>query len=179
MPLAAYLREYISTSKRPATVCRRRRSLSTDPDAGRRSVLPDRTPAADRNRGRFKNGGVFNGIQAPSVSGCCRPKYTPRTVRFRSRSPAPAVEDALRFMLPRMMLDVAPHGRRWSKALYRPVFHHGINKLQSPPSGRRRGWRIEIRSHLELTEIGGFAAVIRPCVRPTVRGTSSHGGYYT
>ena len=70
-PLAAYLREYInvetasdSMSADDAIV------LSTDPTLGgeafRLTVLPQRI----------------------EIAGGCPPKYTPRTVRFRSKSPA-------------------------------------------------------------------------------------------
>ena len=79
-PLAAYLREYInvetasdSMSADDAIV------LSTDPTLGgeafRLTVLPQRSEIAGGSYGR-------------PCSGCCPPKYTPRTVRFRSKSPA-------------------------------------------------------------------------------------------
>lgn len=65
----------------------RRRDRAFDrSDAGRRSLPPDGAPAADRNRGRFVRRAYSTGVQA--LFGCCPPKYTPRTVRFRSKSPA-------------------------------------------------------------------------------------------
>lgn len=85
-PLAAYLREYInvetasdSMSADDAIV------LSTDPTLGgeafRLTVLPQRIEIAGGSYG-----GVFNGVQA--LFRLLPPKYTPRTVRFRSKSPA-------------------------------------------------------------------------------------------
>ena len=52
--------------------------LSTDPTLGGEAFTPDGAPAADRNRGRFDYGGVFNGMQA-LLQAAAAPKYTPRT----------------------------------------------------------------------------------------------------
>ena len=79
-----------------------------------------------------------------------------------------------------MMLDVArtwvdaPHVKRYIDLLS----YHNINKLHLHLSDDE-GWRIEIRSHPELTEIGGFRGGDSP-VRPIYgKWDEKYGGYYT
>ena len=79
-----------------------------------------------------------------------------------------------------MMLDVA---RTWIgvdgvKRYIDLLSYHGINKLHLHLSDDE-GWRIEIRSHPELTEIGGFRGGDSP-VRPVYgKWDEKYGGFYT
>ena len=177
-PLAAYLREYInvetasdSMSADDAIV------LSTDPTLGgeafRLTVLPQRIEIAGGSYG-----GVFNGVQALF-------RLLPAEIYAKNR-PLPVeiactkVEDAPRFPYRGMMLDVA---RTWIdaagvKRYIDLLSYHGINKLHLHLSDDE-GWRIEIRSHPELTEIGGFRGGDSP-VRPVYgKWDEKYGGYYT
>ena len=177
-PLAAYLREYInvetasdSMSADDAIV------LSTDPTLGgeafRLTVLPQRIEIAGGSYG-----GVFNGVQALF-------RLLPAEI-YAKNCPLPVeiactkVEDAPRFPYRGMMLDVA---RTWIdaagvKRYIDLLSYHGINKLHLHLSDDE-GWRIEIRSHPELTEIGGFRGGDSP-VRPVYgKWDEKYGGYYT
>ena len=80
------------------------------------------------------------------------------------------VKDAPRYAYRGMMLDVA---RTWigPEPLRRCIdlmAYHKINKLHLHLADDE-GWRIEILSHPELTEIGGFRGGDSP-VRPPVYG---------
>lgn len=120
-PLAAYLREYINVETASDSMVGRRRDRAFDrSDAGgeafRLTVLPQRIEIAGGSYG-----GVFNGVQA--CSGCCPPKYTPRTVRSgRDRLHEGRGRAAL--PVPRHDAGRGPHvdRRSWSETLYRPAF---------------------------------------------------------
>ena len=94
--------------------------------------------------------------------------------------PALEIDDAPRFAYRGMMLDVA---RTWIgvdgvKRYIDLLSYHGINKLHLHLSDDE-GWRIEIRSHPELTEIGGFRGGDSP-VRPVYgKWDEKYGGFYT
>ena len=100
-------------------------------------------------------GGVFNGIQ--QLFRLLPPEVYARRCQLPLRLPALHIEDAPRFAYRGMMLDVArtwvdaPHVKRYIDLLS----YHNINKLHLHLSDDE-GWRIEILSHPELTEIGGF-----------------------
>lgn len=124
-------------------------------------------------------GGIFNGIQRllrllpPEV-------YTRQGIADGFSVACATIEDAPRFTYRGMMLDVA---RTWIDPL--KVKHyidllsfHNINKLHLHLSDDE-GWRIEIRSHPELAEIGGFRGGDSP-VRPVYgKWDEKYGGYYT
>lgn len=123
-------------------------------------------------------GGVFNGIQ--QLFRLLPPEVYARRCQLPLRLPALHIEDAPRFAYRGMMLDVArtwvdaPHVKRYIDLLS----YHNINKLHLHLSDDE-GWRIEILSHPELTEIGGFRGGDSP-VRPIYgKWDEKYGGYYT
>ena len=177
-PLAGYLREYINVGKASDSMSADDAIvLSTDPTLGgeafRLTVLPQRIEIAGGSYG-----GVFNGVQALF-------RLLPAEI-YAKNCPLPVeiactkVEDAPRFPYRGMMLDVA---RTWIdaagvKRYIDLLSYHGINKLHLHLSDDE-GWRIEIRSHPELTEIGGFRGGDSP-VRPVYgKWDEKYGGFYT
>ncbi len=151
--------------------------LALDPSLGeeayRLDILPDHIAIEG---GAY--GGVFNGIQ--QLFRLLPPEVYARTCALPLRLPTLHIEDAPRFAYRGMMLDVArtwmdaPHVKRYIDLLS----YHNINKLHLHLSDDE-GWRIEIRSHPELTEIGGFRGGDSP-VRPIYgKWDEKYGGYYT
>jgi len=178
LPLTEYLREYGGTDSAgnllPAGSAI---SLTLDPalegEAYGLSVQPERIRITGGGYG-----GVFYGIQAllrlmpPEVyAGACKLSVEVACTR---------IEDAPRFAYRGMMLDVA---RTWIglpevKRYINLLSYHNINKLHLHLSDDE-GWRIEIKSHPELTQIGGFRGGDSP-VRPVYgKWDEKYGGYYT
>lgn len=90
------------------------------------------------------------------------------------------VEDSPRFAYRGFMLDVS---RTWMDADKVKLFierlaHHKINKLHLHLSDDE-GWRIEIKSHPELTEIGGFRGVGSPVAARYGKWQERYGGFFT
>jgi len=124
-------------------------------------------------------GGVFNGIQQlfrllpPEI-------YARKGIAAGTSIACTQIEDAPRFPYRGMMLDVA---RTWMgvaevKRYIDLLSYHNINKLHLHLSDDE-GWRIEIRSHPELTEIGAYRGGDSP-VRPVYgKWDEKYGGYYT
>ena len=177
-PLAAYLREYInvetasdSMSADDAIV------LTTDPTLGREAyTLAVKPQRIEITGGDY--GGVFNGIQA--LLRLLPPKVYAKACPLPVEVACTRIDDAPRFAYRGMMLDVA---RTWIgvdgvKRYIDLLSYHGINKLHLHLSDDE-GWRIEIRSHPELTEIGGFRGGDSP-VRPVYgKWDEKYGGFYT
>ena len=123
-------------------------------------------------------GGGFNGLQQlfrllpPEV-------YARRGIAPGTGIACVRIEDKPRFGYRGMMLDVA---RTWigmdEVKRYIDLFsYHNINKLHLHLSDDE-GWRIEILSHPELTEIGGFRGGDSP-VRPVYgKWSEKYGGYF-
>lgn len=124
-------------------------------------------------------GGVFNGLQAlfrllpPEI-------YAREGLQGPVTLPCGVREDAPKFAYRGMMLDVA---RTWiaPEALKRQIdllAWHNINKLHIHLVDDE-GWRIEIKSHPELAEVGGFRGGDSP-IRPVYgKLDEKYGGYYT
>ena len=90
------------------------------------------------------------------------------------------IEDSPRFSYRGFMLDVC---RTWIevdelKAFIDNLAHHKINKLHLHLSDDE-GWRIEIKSHPELTEVGGFRGVGSPVAARYGEWDKRYGGFYT
>ena len=90
------------------------------------------------------------------------------------------VEDAPRFEYRGFMLDVC---RTWMeldkvKLFIDRLAHHKINKLHLHLSDDE-GWRVEIRSHPELAEVGAYRGVDSPVAARYGRWDERYGGYYT
>ena len=123
-------------------------------------------------------GGVFNGIQA--LFRLLPPEVYSDTCPKRMTLADTTIVDAPRFAYRGMMLDVT---RTWigADALKRYInllSYHNINKLHLHLSDDE-GWRIEIRSHPELTEIGGFRGGDSPVRAVYGKWGEKYGGYFT
>ena len=176
-PLADYLRSYIdlgTTGERMSAD--RAIVLSTDTALGREAYrLTVGTDHIEIAGGTY--GGVFNGIQA--LFRMLPPEVYARKCPLPAEIPCGVTEDAPRFAYRGMMLDVA---RTWIgvpevKRYIDLSSYHNINKLHLHLSDDE-GWRIEIKSHPELTEIGGFRGGDSP-VRPVYgKWSEKYGGYF-
>ena len=123
-------------------------------------------------------GGAFNGVETllqllpakvyagtlpmPAMVGCCE------------------VADAPRFAYRGFMLDVS---RTWMTAgevkdFIAALAHHKINKLHLHLTDDE-GWRVEILSHPELAEVGGFRGGDSPVAAIYGKWDERYGGYYT
>lgn len=123
-------------------------------------------------------GGAFNGVQTLF-------QLLPDAV-YAGRLELPValacrtVEDAPRFGYRGMMLDVArtwidlPHVKRYIDLLA----YHKINKLHFHLADDE-GWRIEIRSHPELTGVGAWRGGDSPILPVYGKWDEKYGGFYT
>ena len=90
------------------------------------------------------------------------------------------VEDKPSFSYRGFMLDVC---RTWMdvdevKKFIENLAHHKINKLHIHLSDDE-GWRIEIKSHPDLTQVGGFRGVGSPVAARYGKWNESYGGFFT
>lgn len=123
-------------------------------------------------------GGVFNGIQALFRS--MPPEIYAKTRPERIELADTVWTDGPRFSYRGMMLDVA---RTWQepdavKRFIDLLAYHRINKLHLHLADDE-GWRIEIRSHPELAEIGGFRGGDSPVRAVYGKWDEKYGGYFT
>ena len=177
-PLAGYLREYINVGKASDSMSADDAIvLTTDPTLGREAyTLAVKPQRIEITGGDY--GGVFNGIQA--LLRLLPPEVYAKACPLPVEVACTRIDDAPRFAYRGMMLDVA---RTWIgvdgvKRYIDLLSYHGINKLHLHLSDDE-GWRIEIRSHPELTEIGGFRGGDSP-VRPVYgKWDEKYGGFYT
>lgn len=177
-PLSDYLAQYLnlqntsdSMSSNEAIV------LMTDPTLDREAyslkVVPHRIEISGGGYG-----GVFNGIQA--LLRMLPPEVYTKACPLPLNIAGTTIEDAPRFAYRGMMLDLC---RTWIGAedLKRYIdllAYHNINKLHLHLSDDE-GWRIEIKSHPDLAQIGGFRGGDSP-VRPVYgKWDQKYGGYYT
>ena len=179
-PLARYAAEYLGCEVRNGVAGNGAVVLTLDaadggnPEAYRLDITPEYIRI-----GGSTYGGVFNGVQQlfrllpPEV-------YARKGVAAGTQVACAEIEDEPRFAYRGMMLDVA---RTWIDEAkvkrYIDLFsYHNINKLHLHLSDDE-GWRIEIKSHPELTEIGGFRGGDSP-VRPVYgKWSEKYGGYFT
>ncbi len=177
-PLADYFCRYLDIRKgNPGMSSDNAVVLSTDPSMGaeafRLTVLPQRIEITGG-----ACGGVFNGIQ--ELFRMLPPEIYAGQCPLPVTLPCMQAEDAPRYAYRGMMLDVA---RTWigKEAVQRYIdllAYHNINKLHLHLADDE-GWRIEIKSHPELTEIGGFRGGDSP-VRPVYgKWGEKYGGYFT
>ena len=177
-PLADYLRTYINVEKASA-------SMSSD-DAivlGTDDALASEAYRLEVAPGRIcitggGYGGVFNGIQ--TLFQLLPPAIYTQACPLPVEVACTQIEDAPRFGYRGMMLDVcrtwidAPAVKRYIDLLS----YHKINKLHLHLSDDE-GWRIEIKSHPELTEIGGFRGGDSPVRAVYGKWGEKYGGFYT
>ena len=178
-PLAEYAAEYLGCEVRNGMAGEGSVVLTLDAPDGEPSEAYTLDIAPDHIQiGSSTCGGVFNGLQQlfrllpPEV-------YARRGIAPGTGIACARIEDKPRFGYRGMMLDVA---RTWigmdEVKRYIDLFsYHNINKLHLHLSDDE-GWRIEIRSHPELTEIGGFRGGDSP-VRPVYgKWSEKYGGYF-
>ena len=177
-PLAGYLREYINVGKASDSMSADDAIvLTTDPTLGREAyTLAVKPQRIEITGGDY--GGVFNGIQA--LLRLLPPEVYAKACPLPVEVACTRIDDAPRFAYRGMMLDVA---RTWIgvdgvKRYIDLLSYHGINKLHLHLSDDE-GWRIEIRSHPELTEIGGFRGGDSPVKAIYGKWFERYGGYYT
>ena len=179
-PLAEYAAEYLGCGVRNGMAGEGSVVLTLDAPDGEPSEAYTLDIAPDHIQiGSSTCGGVFNGLQQlfrllpPEV-------YARRGIAPGTGIACVRIEDKPRFGYRGMMLDVA---RTWigmdEVKRYIDLFsYHNINKLHLHLSDDE-GWRIEILSHPELTEIGGFRGGDSP-VRPVYgKWDEKYGGFYT
>ena len=178
-PLAEYAAEYLGCGVRNGMAGEGSVVLTLDAPDGEPSEAYTLDIAPDHIQiGSSACGGVFNGLQQlfrllpPEV-------YARRGIAPGTGIACVRIEDKPRFGYRGMMLDVA---RTWigmdEVKRYIDLFsYHNINKLHLHLSDDE-GWRIEILSHPELTEIGGFRGGDSP-VRPVYgKWSEKYGGYF-
>ena len=180
LPLAEYAAEYLKCPVERQAAADGVLSLLIDPapEAAAESYRLEITPDHITVRGA-DYGGVFNGLQAlfrllpPEI-------YAREGLQGPGTLPCGVREDAPKFAYRGMMLDVA---RTWiaPEALKRQIdllAWHNINRLHIHLVDDE-GWRIEIKSHPELAEVGGFRGGDSP-IRPVYgKLDEKYGGYYT
>ena len=177
--LAEYAAEYLGCGVRNGMAGEGSVVLTLDAPDGEPSEAYTLDIAPDHIQiGSSTCGGVFNGLQQlfrllpPEV-------YARRGIAPGTGIACVRIEDKPRFGYRGMMLDVA---RTWigmdEVKRYIDLFsYHNINKLHLHLSDDE-GWRIEILSHPELTEIGGFRGGDSP-VRPVYgKWSEKYGGYF-
>ncbi len=124
-------------------------------------------------------GGVFNGIET-LLQLLPASVYARQFIARQMEIGCTSIRDYPRFGYRGMMLDVArtfvpPEG---VKAYIDKLAHHKINKFHWHLTNDE-GWRIELRSHPELAEIGGFRGGDSPIMAIYGEWDKKYGGYYT
>ena len=177
-PLVAYLKEYLPL-KYTSKVAPKRNYVELvfvegcDEESYKLSVSHDRVKISAGDYG-----GMFNGIQTLL-------QLLPSEV-YTKQMGLPAVvrgceiEDKPKFEYRGFMLDVArtfiPKEGVLRYIDY--IAYHKINKLHWHLTDND-GWRIEIKSHPELTEIGGFRGGDSPIRASYGKWFERYGGFYT
>lgn len=177
-PLAAYLCEHINVETVSDRISADRAIvLDTDSALAEEAYRLDIGPERIRITGGGY-GGVFNGIQTllRQLPAEVYAKTCPLPVEIGCTT----IEDAPRFAYRGMLLDVV---RTWMdmdavKRYIDLLAYHNINKLHLVLTNDE-GWRVEIRSHPELTRIGGFRGGDSPVRAIWGKWGEKYGGYYT
>lgn len=178
IPLAAYMLDYIDL-KNFAIDC---------PDSNYIRIVTDDTLGKEVYRLTINDsgvvitggdyGGVFNGIQ--TLLQLFPPDVYTKQCRLPVKLQCIEIEDAPQFPYRGFMLDVA---RTWSdkdrvKRYIDLIAYHKINKLHIHLVDDE-GWRIEIKSHPELTEKGAWRGGSSPIKSVYGKWGELYGGYFT
>lgn len=179
-PIAEYAAPYLGC--RVSDTCSSLGGIVLDVDGGadlpaegfRIGISPDHIAITGRDYG-----GVFNGVQElfrrlPAAV------YTRKGLPQEVTLPCGEIVDAPRFPYRGLMIDVS---RTWSdkERILRYVdllAFHNINKLHLHLTDDE-GWRVEIRSHPELTRVGAFRGGDSPVPAVYGRLDEKYGGFYT
>lgn len=124
-------------------------------------------------------GGVFNGIQ--TFFQCLPPKVYTKNISLPLKIDSCfTIEDSPAFSYRGVMIDVA---RTWIgvEEIKREIdllSYHKLNKLHLHLTDDE-GWRIEIKSHPDLTSIGAYRGGDSPIAPVYGKWDQKYGGYYT
>ena len=179
LPLAGYASDYLGGKVRQDAVGECAVALILDPGAGggpegyRLDIAPDHIVVAGADYG-----GAFNGLQAlfrllpPEV-------YRAQGLPAGTSVACTTIEDRPQYAYRGMMLDVA---RTWMdapqvKRYINLLSYHNINKLHIHLTDDE-GWRLEIKSHPELAEKGGFRGGNSPIAPVYGKWSECYGGYF-
>lgn len=178
LPLARYAAEYLGCNVEQRMTGESTVVLTLEPGETSEAYRLEIAPEYIRI-GATSCGGVFNGLQAlfrllpPEI-------YARQGIPADTALPCGQAEDAPRYGYRGMMLDVV---RTWIdtdkvKRYIDLLSYHNINKLHLHLADDE-GWRIEIGSHPELAQIGGFRGGDSPVVAVYGKWSEKYGGYYT
>ncbi len=177
-PLGFYLWEYLPQNSpfgvdptHNAIVLTTDHRLETE--AYRLDVTPERVQITGGGYG-----GVFNGIQ--TLLQLLPAEVYGSKLQLPVSLPCRTIEDAPRFAYRGQHLDVARTyvEPEQIKRLIDLLAHHKINKLHWHLTDDE-GWRIEIVSHPELAQVGGFRGGDSPIKAIYGGWNEKYGGYYT
>ncbi len=177
-PLAAYMLDYLAV-KNVAKQAPAENFISLELQQGFASEAYDLT-VTDRGirivAGDY--GGAFCGVQ--TLFQLMPAEVYGKHLKLPVRVAACEVEDAPQFKYRGFMLDVA---RTWVttenvKRYIDWLAYHKINRLHWHLSDDQ-GWRIEIKSHCELTEQGGYRGGSSPVPPMYGKWHERYGGYYS
>ncbi len=178
MPIAEYLRGYIPQLEIKSTIMPTNAILLSIDSSLKQEAYSITVNSSFIQIKGGDYGGVFNGVQ--SLMQLLPAQVYSSTLRLPTSVECCTIEDKPRFGYRAMMLDVA---RTWMgvgdiKRHIDMLAHHKINTLHLHLTDNE-GWRIEIKSHPELTQIGAYRGGASP-IRP-VYGAWNHkyGGYFT
>ena len=176
-PLANYLTEYIKVTK----VCGK-------PKSGSIALEIDKSLAAEEYRlsviadgvkivaGGY--GGAFNGVQ--SLLQLLPSEVYKKSLSLPATVECCKVEDAPRFSYRGFMLDVVRTFMTKENVLryIDYISYHKINKLHWHLTDSQ-AWRLEIKSHPKLAQIGGYRGGDSPIHAQLGNYDEKYGGYYT
>ena len=178
-PLAEYIADYIPLQRlddrtwTAGAALRLSLDGTMDDESYRLTVTPQGVQVVGADYG-----GVFNGLQ--TLLQLLPPEVYTGQATLPLAVDACRIEDAPRFHYRGMMLDVV---RTWMDAdrVKRHIdllSHLKINKLHLLLSNDE-GWRLEIKSHPELTEIGAWRGGDSPVMPVYGKWDEKYGGFYT
>lgn len=178
-PLAEYIADYIPLQRlddrtwTAGAALRLSLDGTMDDESYRLTVTPQGVQVVGADYG-----GVFNGLQ--TLLQLLPPEVYTGQATLPLTVDACRIEDAPRFHYRGMMLDVV---RTWMDAdrVKRHIdllSHLKINKLHLLLSNDE-GWRLEIKSHPELTEIGAWRGGDSPVMPVYGKWDEKYGGFYT
>lgn len=177
-PLMGYLREYLKVGEPTATA----------PKSGYIAILLDKALATEEyhlsvsreaiciKAGSY--GGAFNGVQ--TLFQLLPSKVYTKQLSLPAEVCGCDVKDRPKFGYRGFMLDAARTFMEKENVLryIDYISYHKINKLHWHLSDNQ-GWRIEIKSHPELAEVGGFRGGDSPIRATLGKWNEKYGGYYT
>ena len=172
LPLATYLSDRLNVSVATSGNIVLKLDTTLKAEEYRLDVTPERVEICGGDYGGVFNGiatllqllpsSVYDTLQLPATIACC------------------SVEDSPRYAYRGFMLDVC---RTWitKEAIMEYIdllAYHKINKLRLHLTDDE-AWRLEIKSHPELAEIGGFRGGDSPIWPRYGKWNEKWGGYYT